>query len=237
MNINQSFINNLIELRKRLLFIFIGFLIIFLSLLHFSNDIYRIISLPLNYYLPKNSKLIATDITSVFFVPIKLTVIVAIFLSLPNTIYQLYLFLAPALYKNEKKLALSIIFSVIILFLIGISFCYLVVLPVLLNFISQYKATEIIIMTDISKYLDLVLNLFLVFGLCFQIPVIIILLIYFDIVSIKRLITIRPYIFVGSFIIAAILTPPDIFSQTLLAIPLYILFELGILVSKLLKKL
>lgn len=231
----QKFINDLIELRKRLLLVLIGFLILFLSLFHFSNDIYRFIALPLTQYLPKNSTLIATDVMSVFFVPIKLTIISAIFLSLPNTIYQLYIFLAPALYKKEKKLLLSIILFGIILLILGIFFCYLVVLPIIFKFLGQYKATEIIMMTDISKYLDFILNLFLVFGLCFQTPIIIILLTYFNIVSIKKLEILRSYIFVGTFIIAAILAPPDIFSQILLAIPLYLLFEVGVFISKLLR--
>lgn len=230
---NQEILEHLIELRKRLLYTIIGFLVVFLSIFHFANNIYLIISNPLLHYMPAGTKLIATDVTSPFFVPVKLTVIVAIFISLPNTIYQLWQFVAPGLYKHEKKLILVMIVAALALFLLGIVFAYFVVLPTLFNFINHFKAADISMLTDITKYLDLVLHLFVIFGFSFQMPIVIFLLIYFDVVHLETMIKMRKYYFVGSFIVAAIVTPPDVLSQTMFAIPFYLLYELGVLIAKL----
>jgi sec-independent protein translocase protein TatC len=231
--VNQEILEHLIELRKRLLYTIIGFLVVFLSIFHFANNIYLIISNPLLYYMPAGTKLIATDVTSPFFVPVKLTEIVAIFISLPNTIYQLWQFVAPGLYKHEKKLILVMIVAALALFLLGIVFAYFVVLPTLFNFINHFKAADISMLTDITKYLDLVLHLFVIFGFSFQMPIVIFLLIYFDVVHLETMIKMRKYYFVGSFIVAAIVTPPDVLSQTMFAIPFYLLYELGVLIAKL----
>ncbi|MFN7094909.1 MAG: twin-arginine translocase subunit TatC [Burkholderiales bacterium] len=229
----QEIVTQLIEIRKRLIFMLIGFAIVFFGLFHFANTIYAVLAHPLLIYLPHGTTLIATDVTAPFFVPLKLTVIVALILSLPNTLYQLWCYVAPALYYQERKLFLLTTFMGIILFLSGILFCYFIVLPLLFGFIGQIKSSQIVMLADISKYLDFILNLFLVFGLCFQMPIVIFLLIYFKIVDHAKLLNLRPYIFVACFILAAIVTPPDVFSQTLLALPLYLLYELGMLVGKL----
>ena len=228
-----NIISHLFELRRRLIYILVAYLMVFLPLFHFSNTIYDALAKPLLTYLPVGSHLIATDVTSPFFVPLKLTMIVALFISLPNTIYQIWQFIAPALYRNERKLILITIVSVLFLFILGMVFCFYVVLPTLFHFISKIKAPDIAMLTDINKYLDLVLSLFIIFGIAFQMPIIIYLLIYFKIVTYRKMISLRKYMFVAVFIIAAIVTPPDILSQIMLAIPLYLLYEIGILISKL----
>ncbi len=230
---NQDIISHLIQLRRRIIYILTGFFIVFLFIFHFSNNLYDVIAKPLLLNLPTGSHLIATDVTSPFFVPLKLTTIVALIISLPNTIYQIWQFIAPALYCNEKKLMLITIVSVLFLFMLGTVFCFYIVLPTLFNFIDKIKAPAITMLTDINKYFDLVLSLFIIFGIAFQMPVIIYLLIYFKIVTYKKMISLRKYMFVGVFIIAAIVTPPDIISQIMLAIPLYLLYEIGILLAKL----
>ena len=230
---DQNLLSHLLLLRRRLIYIVIGYLIIFLILFHFANSLYDIIAKPLLKYLPPNTQLIATDVTSPFFVPLKLTAIVALFVSLPHSIYQIWQFITPGLYHKEKNLILCTSILVILLSLTGFLFCYFIVLPALFNFIANIKAPDVAMLTDINKYLDFVLNLFVIFGTAFQTPIIIYLLIFFNIVSYKKMISIRKYIFVAMFIIAAIVTPPDIFSQILLAIPLYLLYEIGILIAKL----
>ena len=229
---NTEFLIHLIELRKRLIYILIGVLIAFFGLFHFANTIYAIVSQPLLVYLPHGTQLIATDITSPFFAPLKLTAYVAIFISLPNTVYQIWRFVAPGLYLHEQKLIVASVMSVIILSTLGMLFCYFVVLPTLFNFIGHIKSQEITMLTDITKYLDFILNLFLVFAIAFQTPVVIFLLIYFGIVKHSKMASLRKYILVGCFIIAAIVTPPDVLSQTMLAIPLYLFYEIGMLVAK-----
>lgn len=233
---NPDLITHLIELRKRLIYILIGFTLVFACLFHFANTIYAIASAPLLAYLPHGTQLIATDVTSPFFIPIKLTAYVAIAFSLPNTTYHLWKFIAPGLYRHERKLLILCIFWVIFLFISGVVFCYLIVLPSLFNFIGQIKSPEIAMLTDIGKYLDLVLSLFLIFGLAFQTPVIIFLLIYLNVISHSKMVNLRKYIFVACFILAAIVTPPDILSQTLLALPLYFLYETGMFFAKISRK-
>ena len=233
---SPELINHLIELRKHLIYILIGFILVFAGLFHFANSIYAVVSAPLLVYLPRGTQLIATDVTSPFFVPVKLTAYVAIVISLPNTAYQTWRFIAPGLYKHERKLLVFSIFWVIFLFLSGIIFCYFIVLPALFNFIGHVKSQEITMLTDISKYLDLVLSLFLVFGFAFQTPVIIFLLIYFNVVKHSTMTSLRKYVFVACFILAAIVTPPDILSQTLLAVPLYFLYEIGMFLAKFSRK-
>ena len=229
---NTEFLIHLIELRKRLIYILIGVLIAFFGLFHFANTLYAIVSQPLLVYLPHGTQLIATDITSPFFAPLKLTAYFAIFISLPNTVYQIWRFVAPGLYLHEQKLIITSVMSVIILSILGMLFCYFVVLPTLFNFIGHIKSQEVTMLTDITKYLDFILNLFLVFAIAFQTPVVIFLLIYFGIVKHSKMASLRKYILVGCFIIAAIVTPPDVLSQTMLAIPLYLFYEIGMLVAK-----
>jgi len=229
---NPDLLRNLVELRKRLIYIVIGIALVFLLLFRYANWFYHIFSLPLLNAKLLSGTLIATDVTTPFFVPLKLTLICAVFLSLPNTLYQLWQFLAPALYKNERLMMLYTIIAAIILFVLGVLFCYFLVLPLLFNFIARIKDPSIVVMTDIAKYYDFVLNLFLVFGLTFLAPIFVVLLVYFKLVSYQQLQRARPYIFVGCFIVAAIVTPPDVLSQILLALPLYFLYEGGLFVSK-----
>lgn len=236
MNNLSSTIKHLIELRKRLILSTIGFVIILLCLMPFANNIYLILATPINKYLPTNTQLIATDITAPFFVPIKLTAILAFAISLPNTVYQLWKFAAPGLYKSERKIIISLIMSSIILFIVGILFCYFAVLPALFHFISGFKSSQITMLTDIDKYLSFMLSMFMIFGIAFETPILVFLLLKFQILQLKTATKIRKFIFVGAFVIAAIVTPPDVFSQTMLAIPLYLLYELGLLAAKILIK-
>lgn len=228
---NEALVTQLIQIRRRLIFIFIGIILAFAILFNFRNNLFNLIATPLLKYLPTGTKLVATDVTAPFFVPLKITGIIAVFTSLPNTVFQIWQYVAPGLYRNERKLLLFIILFSIILFCIGILFCYFLVLPLLFNFISHIKADDIEMFTDINKYLDLVLTLFMVFGISFQMPIAIFCLTYFNLVSVITMRKLRPYIFVGCFILAAIVTPPDIFSQSLLALSLYILYEIGILAA------
>lgn len=232
---NESFLVHITEIRKRLIYIFIGFLLLFLPLFHFDNLIYQLIAKPLLTNMPYGTKLIATDITSPFLVPMKLAGLVALILSMPNVIYQIWQFLSPGMYNKEKKLFLLMAPSSIFLFILGTIFCYFLVFPVIFNFIAKIKSTEISMMTDIGKYLDFVISLSLTFGVCFQMPILIVTLVYFKIVKLERLQNVRRYMLVVAFIIGAILAPPDIISQTMLSIPLYILYEIGMLGSKLIK--
>lgn len=229
----EQFINHLIELRKRALYTIIGIGICVLALIPFCNDIYQIIAAPIGKYLPANTQLIATEVIAPFSVPIKLAILIAIFVSLPNTIYQIWRFISPALYKQEKLIIFSVVVSSILLFIVGVLFCYFLVLPAIFHFISNFKMQQITMMTDIDKYLGFILSLFLIFGLAFETPVLVFLLIHFNIITIGTATKVRKYVFVGCFIVAAIVTPPDVFSQTMLALPLYILYELGIIASKL----
>lgn len=231
---NSELINQLIEIRKRLIYILLGFVVTFLCIFHFVNNIFSFVAIPLLHYLPNNTKLIATDVLSPFFVPIKLGAILAVLFSMPNTIYQIWCYIAPGLYKQERKLILPLSLAAILLFILGIMFCYYLVLPLLFQFIAHIKADNIDMFTDISKYLDFILTLFLVFGLSFQLPIVIFGLLYFKVVDIKKLRSLRPYVIVICFIVAAIVTPPDVFSQTILAVSLCILYELGMLFAYLL---
>lgn len=233
---DPTFITHLIELRKRIIISGIGFFVVFITLFPFSNKLYQLLAVPVAKFLPKNSQLIATDVTSPFFVPLKLTALLAFIISLPLIIFQLWKFIAPGLYQQEKKLLVGTIGSSFILFISGIIFCYFLVLPAIFHFIGSIKPDSITMLTDIGKYLDFVLTLSFTFGLAFETPIIIFLLIRFGFLSIATAIKIRPYIFVGAFVVAAIVTPPDILSQTMLAIPLYILYELGIMAAKLFNK-
>jgi len=228
----QPLISHLIELRTRLLRCLICILIVFLALLYFANDIYSIVANPLVRQLPKGSVMIATDIAAPFFTPIKLTAIVALFVSIPYLLFQVWGFVAPALYQKERRLILPLVISSTILFYIGLAFAYFVVFPLAFYFFINTAPADIAINTDITKYLDFVMTLFVVFGFAFEVPVAIILLCWSGVTSPQSLKKKRPYIIVGVFIVAMFLTPPDVFSQTLLAIPMCLLFEIGLFFAK-----
>ena len=225
---SQPLISHLVELRNRLLRCVICVLLVFVALVYFSNDIYHFVAAPLMTVMPKG----ATNIQTPFFTPIKLTAIVAVFISVPYLLYQIWGFVAPALYQHEKRMIYPLLFSSTILFYCGVAFAYYVVFPFVFGFFTQTAPEGVAIATDISSYLDFALALFLAFGVCFEVPIAIILLCWTGVTTVKSLSEKRPYIIVAAFFIGMILTPPDIFSQTLLAVPMCLLFELGLLVAR-----
>lgn len=228
----QPLISHLIELRSRLLHCIICVLVIFAALLYFAKDIYTIVAKPLVKQLPQGSVMIATDIAAPFFTPIKLTLIIALFISIPYILFQIWGFVAPALYRKEKRLVLPLVVSSTILFYIGIAFAYFVVFPLAFYFFINNAPPDIAINTDITKYLDFVMALFVIFGFAFQVPVAIILLCWTGFTTVLSLKHKRPYIIVGIFVVAMFLTPPDIFTLILLAVPMCLLFEIGVFFAK-----
>lgn len=223
----QPLIGHLVELRTRLLRCIICILFVLACLLFFSNDIYHIVANPLISQLPKGSSMIATDIAAPFFTPIKLTAVISIFISIPYILYQVWGFIAPALYQHEKRLIMPLIISSTVLFYIGIAFAYFAVFPLAFYFFIHTAPVDVAINTDITKYLDFVMTLFIVFGFAFEVPVAIILLCWTGVTTPKNLRKKRPYIIVGVFAVAMFVTPPDVFSQILLALPICLLFEIG----------
>ncbi|MDC2825560.1 twin-arginine translocase subunit TatC [Rodentibacter pneumotropicus] len=229
---SQPLITHLVELRNRLLRCVICVAVIFVGLVYFSNDIYHFVASPLTEVMPKGATMIATNIQTPFFTPIKLTAIVSVFISVPYLLYQVWAFIAPALYQHEKRMIYPLLFSSTILFYCGVAFAYYVVFPFVFSFFTQTAPEGVAIATDISSYLDFALALFLAFGVCFEVPIAIILLCWTGVTTVKSLSEKRPYIIVAAFFIGMILTPPDVFSQTLLAVPMWLLFELGLLVAR-----
>ncbi|KGQ69689.1 twin-arginine protein translocation system subunit TatC [Chelonobacter oris] len=229
---SQPLINHLIELRNRLLKSIVCILLVFCGLVFFANDIYRIIALPLIEQLPQGASMISTGVVAPFFTPLKLTGVVAIFLSVPFLLYQVWAFVAPALYQHEKRLVYPLLFSSTLLFYVGVAFAYYIVFPLVFGFLTKTAPEGVQIATDISSYLDFVLTIFLAFGICFEVPIAIILLCWSGVTTANDLRKKRPYIIVAAFVVGMFLTPPDVFSQTLLAIPMWVLFEVGLLFSR-----
>ena len=227
---------HLIELRRHLIKICVAVLVIFLALVGFSRELYDFLSNPLVAQLPANATMIATDITSNFMAPIRLTVFVAAFFAMPYILYQIWSFVAPGLYKKEKKIAIPVLMSSIFLFYAGVAFSYFIVLKGVLKFFIMFAPQNVLPMTDIDSYLSFALKLFMVFGLTFEIPVVTLLLILTGVVSIQSLEDKRRYIIVGCFAVAAVVTPPDGVSMLMLAIPMWLLFELGLFLAKILIK-
>jgi sec-independent protein translocase protein TatC len=225
-------IHHLLELRDRILKVVVIVLAVFLSLVYFSNDIYHYIAIPLTSQLPVGSSMIATGVATPFFTPIKLTIVLSIFITIPAILYQLWAFIAPGLYKHERRLVVPLVISSAFLFYLGMVFAYYVVFPLVFSFFTSTAPEGVTIATDISSYLDFVLKLFFAFGLAFEIPVATLLLCWTGATTPDSLRAKRPYIVVGAFIIGMLLTPPDVISQTLLAVPMLILFELGLLFSR-----
>ena len=241
MNQNQtnqsknSFIPHLLELRNRLTKILLFVLVIFILLIPFSGQIYNILSIPLLNALPQGSEMIAIDVASPFFFPFKLVIYLSIFIVIPYILYHLWSFIAPGLYSHEKKLIFPLIVSSSILFYLGAAFAYFVVFPLIFVFFIGIAPTDVAVMTDIGRYLDFVIALFFAFGFSFEVPIITVLLITSGITTKDKLISKRPYIIVGAFTLGMLLTPPDVISQILLALPLWLLFELGLYSSKFFK--
>ncbi len=229
----QPFISHLIELRSRLLRAVLCVLLVFLVLAAFANDIYSYLAGPLLQHMPKNSTMIAIDVASPFFTPFKLVLVVSIFISVPFILYQFWAFVAPGLYKRERRMILPLLIASTLLFYLGVAFAYFVVFPLVFGFLATAAPDGVAVMTDIAKYLDFVLALFFAFGVCFEVPIFTIVLVWTGLITPNDLSEKRPYVIVGAFIIGAVLTPPDAISQTLLAVPMWMLFELGLLSSRL----
>ncbi len=231
----ETFISHLIELRDRLLRALIGLLIAFLGLFPFANQIYALLAAPMLDKLPEGTHMIATAVVTPFFVPLKVAMMAAFIISLPHTLYQLWMFVAPGLYAHEKKLMLPAIVMSSCLFLCGMAFAYFLVFPVVFAFILSSAPAGVAVMTDIAEYLDFVMTLFLAFGFAFEVPIVVVLMAHFGWVTTKQLKEVRGYVIVGAFIVAAIFTPPDIISQVMLAVPLWLLYEMGVIVVQMLQ--
>jgi len=236
MNAKESSIKpmvaHLLEMRNRLLQCVLVVLLIFLGLFAYSNELYLYLSDPLVANLPLNSSMIATDVTSPFMTPFKLTLVLSIFAAMPFILYQVWAFVAPGLYKREKMIVVPLFLSSVLLFYAGMAFAYYLVFPLVFTFFTSVSPDGVLVMTDIRSYLDFVLKLFFAFGLSFEIPVAIVILSWMGLVDPSRLGKKRPYIFVLCFSLGMLLTPPDVISQILLAIPMWLLFELGLVLSK-----
>ena len=230
----SSFLGHLQELRSRILKSLIVILVCFLGLIYFSNDIYLLLSEPLLSFLPSNSSMIATEVASPFLTPLKLTFYVSLLISMPFLLNQIWRFIAPGMYENEKTLSFLIMLSSLVLFYLGILFTYFLVLPLVFGFFTGAAPEGVLIMTDISRYLDFVLSMMFAFSFAFEIPIFIFLLIWSGISSSESLRSKRPYVIIGCFTVGMLITPPDVISQSLLAIPAWILFELGIVMAKIL---
>jgi len=228
----NSLLGHLIELRNRLLRCVAAVLLVFVAIAYFASDIYALLAEPLLAVLPEGTSMIATDVAAPFFAPFKLTFIVAICLAIPYILWQVWQFIAPALYSREKRLMAPLVFSSTLLFYAGIAFAYFIVFPLIFAFFTSVAPEGVTIATDISSYLDFVLKLFFAFGLSFEIPIAILLLVWSGSISREALAEKRPYIIVGAFILGMLLTPPDVLSQTLLAIPMWLLFEAGLWLSR-----
>ena len=227
----QPFVYHLIELRDRLLRIVLVVAVVFLALLPFSNLLFSSLSGPLISRLPEGSSMIAIEVTSPFLIPFKLTLVLALFIAMPFVLYQLWAFVAPGLYQHERRLVLPLLASSIVLFFAGAAFAYFVVFPLIFAFFTSTAPEGVSVMTDISRYLDFVLTLFFAFGAAFEVPVVTVLLVWTGVVTQDGLRQKRPYIIVIAFVIGMVLTPPDIISQTLLAVPMWLLFEVGLFFS------
>jgi len=228
---NQPLFAHLLELRTRILRAVLGILLVFLCLVYFAQDLYHWLATPLLQAMPENANMIATDVASPFFAPFKLTLVLSFFIAIPLVLHQVWGFIAPGLYKNEKRLVAPLLASSTLLFYAGIALAYYVVFPLAFGFFTQIAPEGVTISTDISSYLDFVLKLFFAFGVSFEIPIAIILLCWTGATSAQSLSEKRPYVIVGVFIVGMLLTPPDIISQTLLALPMWLLFELGIFIG------
>jgi sec-independent protein translocase protein TatC len=232
----ESFISHLVELRDRVIRALVAILVVFLALVNWARDIYTLLAAPMLAALPEGGSMIATDVVGAFFVPIKVTMMVAFLITLPYVLYQAWSFVAPGLYKHEKKLAIPLLAASVVLFFIGMSFAYFIVFPAVFGFINAFAPDGVAVMTDIEKYLSFVLTTFLAFGLTFEVPVVVIVLVRVGLVTVEKLREVRPYVIVGAFIIAAIFTPPDVLSQFLLAVPMCLLYELGIFMAQIIGK-
>ena len=232
----ETFISHLIEMRDRLLRAVLAVVVIFVCLFPWAQDLYALLAEPLLAALPKGGQMIATEVTTPFFVPVKVTLMAAFLLAMPWVFYQAWAFVAPGLYQHEKRIGVPLVIASVILFLLGMAFAYFLVFPIVFGFIVGVAPEGVAVMTDIGKYLDFVMTLFIAFGITFEVPVAVVLLVKMGMVTIAKLREIRPYVIVGAFVIGAVFTPPDIISQFMLAVPLWVLYEAGIIVAALISK-
>lgn len=227
----QPFLSHLVELRDRLLRAVVAVLILFVGLFYFANDIYTFLAGPLLAHLPETSSMIAVDVASPLLTPLKLTLVLSIFLAMPYLLYQMWAFVAPGLYRHERRLAAPLLVSSTLLFYLGAAFAYFVVFPLVFAFLTGTAPEGVAVMTDIARYLDFVLTLFFAFGLSFEVPVATVLLVAIGATTPDSLRSKRPYVIVGAFVVGMLLTPPDVISQTLLAVPVWLLYEVGVVAS------
>ena len=232
--IQESFLSHLFELRDRVVKSVLAIIVVFVCLVYWAPDIFHLFAQPLLQALPAGGKMIVTDVTGSFFVPMKVTMLVAFLIALPVVMYQLWAFIAPGLYLHERKLILPLVVSSYTLFIIGMAFAYFLVFPTVFKFMASYNAPLGAEMsTDIDNYLSFAMTTFLAFGITFEVPVVVVVLVRMGMVTLEKLKEIRPYVIVGAFVISAIVTPPDVLSQLLLAVPMTLLYELGLLVARL----
>ncbi len=228
----ESFISHLIELRTRLVRAAAAFLIVFLCLMPFASHIYDLLAAPMMQTLPQGTRMIATGVVTPFFVPIKVTMMAAFIIALPFILWQAWAFIAPGLYAHEKRLAAPLVVASTLLFLLGMAFCYFFVFRTVFTFIAQFAPKSITPAPDIEQYLAFVMTMFLAFGMTFEVPVVVILLVKAGLVTVEKLKEVRSYVIVGAFVVAAVITPPDVTSQIMLAVPMCLLYEAGILVAR-----
>ena len=227
----EGFLSHLIEMRTRLIRALTAVGVILLGLLPFSNKLYTLLALPLLRHLPIGAHMIATDVTTPFFVPMKVAMMAALMIALPYVLWQAWAFVAPGLYAHEKRMVLPLVVSSTVLFYCGMAFAYFLVFPVVFGFITGVAPEGVSVMTDIDKYLGFVMTMFLAFGVTFEVPVAVVVLVRLGVVTVETLRSVRRYVIVGAFVIGAIFTPPDVVSQSLLALPLWLLYEVGILAA------
>lgn len=232
----ESFLSHLVELRDRLIRILVALMVAFVPLAFFARELYAVIAAPLLASLPAGGKMIATDVVGVFLVPMKVALMTAFLVVLPYVLYQIWAFIAPGLYAHEKKLALPLLAASVLLFFIGMAFAYFAFFPMVFGFMAKFAPEGVAWMTDIEKYFSFVLGMFLAFGATFEVPVVVILLVRIGVVSVATLREWRPYVIVGAFVIGAIFTPPDVISQCMMAVPLWLLFELGVILASLISQ-
>lgn len=228
----QPLISHLVELRNRLLKVVFSVLLVFLAMAPFANEIYSYLAKPLMQFLPENTSMVAIDVISPFLTPFKLVLVAAIFIAIPVILYQFWAFVAPGLYAHEKRMIAPLLVASTLLFALGMVFAYFVVFPLIFGFLTSAAPEGVAVMTDIAKYLDFVLTLFFAFGMAFEVPIVTIVLVWVGVFTPQQLAEKRPYIIVSAFIIGMFLTPPDAISQTLLAVPIWLLFEAGLLFSR-----
>lgn len=227
----DTFISHLVELRNRIMRAAIAVIVVFLCLMPFAGHVYDFLATPMMSALPQGARMIATGVITPFLVPVKVTMLVAFLVALPWVLYQMWAFVAPGLYAHEKKLIAPLVVSSSLLFLIGVAFCYFFVFGVIFKFINNFAPASVSVAPDIDSYFDFVMTMFIAFGLTFEVPIVVIVLVRMGLVSVQKLREVRPYVIVGAFVLAAVVTPPDVMSQLLLAVPLCLLYELGLLVA------